>query len=127
MEIYEGNLKSDPPKIPKKFQVKGYVGISETQIKRNKKLELTKLELEIERLNEKTVKQDSILTNAECNTKKLIQQHEDPIERQKLIEKWKSDVTKEEKKSNDLWEKKKLFFQNDNENVTNHYQKKEKH
>ena len=87
--------------------------MSESQINRKNKLEVTKLELEVERLEEEVVKNESIITNSECEIKKLIGKYDDPIERQKLIEKWTLETKAEENKSDEIWTKKKEFFEKD--------------
>ena len=49
---YEKNVKESPPKISRKLKENSYPGQSENQTERMKKLEITKLELEIERLED---------------------------------------------------------------------------
>ena len=113
--IYEKYLKEEPPYIPRKFKESSIPGETEAQTARMKKLEIVKLELEIERLEEEKVKNDSIITNSECEIKKLISKDEDPENRQKLTEIWFSEIKNEESISNGIWERKAKFFSQEKE------------
>ena len=112
---YENNLKEDPPRIPRKFKESSFPGQSDSQTERMKKLEITKLELEIERLEEEKIKNESIISNAECEIKQLISKYNDPEQRQKLNEKWFSEIKQEEKISNEIWKKNATFFNTNTE------------
>ena len=90
-------------------------------------MEITKLELEVERLEEEVIKHESIISNSECEIKKLINTYDDPVERQRLIEKWTSEINIEEKKSNEIWGKKKIFFEKNQEFDNNKQQPPRKH
>lgn len=109
---YEQHLKDDPPRIPQKFREHPFPGQSDAQTQRMKKLEITKLELEIERLEEEKVKNESIISNAECEIKQLIGKNNDAETRQKLNEIWFNEIRKEEKLSEDIWKKKENFLLN---------------
>lgn len=112
--IYDNILKQTDPVIPLKFREKPIPGQSENHTKRQKKLEIAKVKTEIERLDEQTEKQLHIMDEAETQIKTLINRHESPEVRQNLIQNWLSDIKKEEDLSNSIWEKKKTFFQNEN-------------
>lgn len=111
-DIYKGFLQKDPPFIPKKFREGKIPGESSSQMERMKKLEIMKVNLDIERLEEEASKHQEGLLMAEEEIKALITQYNDPVERQKLKEKWTIDVNREEKVSDEVWEKKKIFFVN---------------
>ena len=103
-------MKQDPPFIPNKYKVKPYPGQSDSQKHRNVKLETLQVELEIERLEEEFIKNESILDSCEVEIKSLISQMDDPIERQRFTEKWITNVKSEEENSELIWSKKKESF-----------------
>lgn len=110
--IYEQFLNQKPPFIPRKFREKRYPGISDDQNKRITSLETNKLEIEIDRLREQHSKHDHLMYEAEKQIKEVISTSTLVEQRQKLNEIWLKSVQAEEKRSQEIWAKKRLFFSN---------------
>ena len=111
-------MQTNPPRIPGKFQEKGFPGESVSQISRRNQLEKFKVEMEIERLEEEGAKHDSIVSSLELDMQKLCSETNDPGARQLVKEYWFENVKIEEEKSDKIWENKKSIFEDDN-----HYKK----
>ena len=109
-QIYKEFLSADPPFIPRKFQEKPYPGESEIQRNRRKQLETTKIEMEIERLEEEAAKHNSNMDTCESHLKEHIKEVKDASARQGILELWFETIAKEQSKSDKIWEKKKEFF-----------------
>ena len=89
---------------------KRFPGITANEIKRKKSLEIKKLELEIERLDEETAKQNSLIDLAEQQIKELINRTEDIIIRQRIFEHWLKNIEAFKKKGDANWEIKEKFI-----------------
>ena len=112
-EIYRGFLKMQEPHIPKKFKEKEFPGITESHKKRIRNLEKTKLEIEIQRLEEMVSKEHHNLEEIERKINESLKEVNCPTQRQKRKEDWIKNVSDEENKSKDIWTKKKVFFENE--------------
>jgi hypothetical protein len=108
--IYQGFLDENTPFIPRKFREKQFPGQSDSQTKRIKELETKKIEIEIERLQEQSSKQETIMEDCERSIKSIINRSNCPETRQSMSESWIRDVTEQERVSMDIWSKKKFFF-----------------
>ena len=108
--VYKEFLKRDPPFIPNKFRERYTETETEQQKSRRQKLEIIKLEFEMERLEELAVKHDGELEEAELDVKEQLSSVDEPSERQDLKQYWYSQIKVEEERSNDIWEKKRQFF-----------------
>jgi septum formation inhibitor MinC len=108
--IYREFLNQEPPFIPMKFREGKIPGESEQQGQRMRKLETTRLTMEVERLEEESSKHQLILENSEKEVNKLADESKDPIERQKIKEVWTAEIHKEEVKSREIWTKQETFF-----------------
>lgn len=110
--IYKEFLERDIAFIPKKFRESHIPGESERQKERVSKLEKTKVLLECERLDEESEKNEQKLKTIEQEVASQIQAYPCPEKRQEFKELWLTATAKEEKISNEIWEKKKTFFEN---------------
>ena len=109
--IYSSFLEKDPPFIPRKFREKSHPGQSEDQTSLKLDLSKRKVSIEIKRLQEQAVKQDSILTETERAVESLIKKTDDVNIQQTLKEHWIKSVKQEEEKSLVIWEKRKEWFE----------------
>ena len=121
--VYRGFLEQTPPFIPKKFREGHMPGESEKQKERINSLEKTKLELECERLEEEISKQENDLMEIEKEVSQVISKEGSLEESQKLKETWIRKIQEEERVSENIWEKKKTYFENlkNNEMTRNNY------
>ena len=107
--IYKEFLKLNPPFIPKKFREGHMPGESEAQKKRINTLETTRVTLECERLDEEAAKNESIVKSVENDVGEKIGKLDCPEKRQGFKEKWIKASQAEEKISDNIWQKKKVF------------------
>lgn len=110
-EIYGNFLKQSPPFIPRKFRESRIPGESDQQRKRMEHLEITKLKMEIERLEEEYNKHQSTVEEIESEIRETISKSNDAVERQHKKEIWVRETNKEEGISNQIWDRKKKFFE----------------
>ena len=118
-DIYKEGLNQPDPTIPAKFREKRFPGQSEAHKARQKKLEVVKVQVEIDRLQEQAEKQEAIIGDTESRIGDLISNYEDHDFRDELIKCWVVDINREQDLSKSIWEKRKPFFiksiQNENE------------
>ena len=111
-EIYKFFLNQEPVYIPKKFREGIVPGDSEARRGRMKKLEIMRVTLEIEGMEEECSKHQKIIDETEKQIDDLIGQNDDPTIRQELKQQWFAEIKREEGKSRTIWEKKRIFFEN---------------
>ena len=109
--IYKSFIERDIPFIPKKFREGHIPGESAAQTERIRKLEKTKVSLECERLDEEAEKNEQKIKKIEQEVAEKIQSYKSPEYRQELKKKWISTTSREETKSEEIWETKKTFFE----------------
>mgnify|MGYP000563151265 CR=1 FL=1 len=109
--IYKGFLQLNPPYIPNKFREASIDNESEKHRERMRKLEIQKINFEIEHLEELGERHKQTMENSELEVKQHIGEQDDPIQRQSLKEEWYASSKKEEEKSEAIWDKKKEFFE----------------
>ena len=110
--VYREFLKEAPPFIPRKFRENHIPGESDKQGERIAALEITKLQIECERLEEEVSKQETELKNLESEVGQIISKENCPEKRQQVKEIWIKKIGEEEKVSQTIWKKKKVFFEN---------------
>ena len=110
--IYSAFLAKEPPFIPPKFRENIYPGITTKQKENKLKLEKMKLEIEIDNLNEQEEKNVRIIDEIDASVKAKIASYTDVTRSQREKEQWIENVSREEKKSSEIWGKKKQFFIN---------------
>ena len=108
--IYKSFLDKDSPFIPHKFREGRIPGESEARRERMKKLEIMKVKIEVEGLEEECSKHQAIMDEAEKQVENIIGKFDDPAYRQQLKEQWITDIKREEEKSEQVWQKKESFF-----------------
>lgn len=118
--IYRQFLENNPPIIPKKFREKEFPGQSADHKKRLEGLQVTRMEIEIERLEEQSSKEETNIENVEKEINTLILTLDTPEERQREKERWLKEIYNEEKKSKTIWNNKEGFFKNVDNNK--HYE-----
>ena len=104
-------MNESVPYIPRKFRENPFPGESSSQSERRKRLEKTKLELEIERLEEDFARRNSIIDECEVNIKLLISKCDSVQVRQGLLDKWIRDTQKRKKEADENWEDQRSFFE----------------
>lgn len=109
--VYASFLQKDPVFIPQKFREKEFPGQSEDQTSLKLDLCKRKMDIEIQRLQEQSVKQDSILTETQRSIEILIKKNQDVKIQQTLKEHWLQATKREEEKSQSIWEKRKEWFE----------------
>ena len=120
--IYSEFLSKEPPFIPPKFREAMYPGITDKQKENKTKLEKMKLEIEIDNLNEQEEKNMRIIDEIDTSVKSKIAGYTDISKSQREKEKWIESVSREEKKSLEIWEKKKQFLINLESRIENNNQ-----
>ena len=110
-DIYKEFLNEPTPYIPKKFRENPYPGESSNQSERRKRLEKTKLELEVERLEEDSARRNSIIDECEVKIKSIITQCESVEIRQGLFSKWIEDTERRKRECKKNWQQNKSFFE----------------
>ena len=105
-------MERDIPFISKKIREGHIQGEFTAQTKRIRKLEKTKVSLECERLGEEAEKNEQEIKKIEQEVADKEKSNNSPEYRQELKEKCISATSREEKKSEKLWETKKTIFEN---------------
>lgn len=108
--IFKSFLELEPPFIPHKFREGQIPGETETHRDRMRKLEIMKVTMEIEGLEEECSKHQSKMDESERQVENIIGQYDDPEYRQEMKGQWIKDVKREEEKSEIIWRKKQTFF-----------------
>lgn len=110
-EIYTSFLEREPAFIPRKLREKTIPGQSEEQTKLKMELSKKKLGIEISRLQEQVVKQESIITEKERLLETFIMKNTNVHIQQTLKELWLKATMAEEHKSNNIWSNHKKWFE----------------
>ena len=108
--IYKSFLEQHPPFIPNKFREGKIPGETEARRDRMNKIEVMKVTIEIEGLEEEFSKHQSTIEETEREVEEIIGKYDDPEYRQELKEHWITNVKMEEDISEKIWKKKEIFF-----------------
>ena len=112
IRIYSTFMTGEDIYIPKKFREKDVSGESEEHKQRKKELSLMKMNIEVERLKEQVTKYEKILLSTAQKIEQIINKNEDKAVQEKLLDIWLKEISREEEKSNAIWQKKKEWFEN---------------
>ena len=70
------------------------------------------MNIEVERLKEQVTKYEKVLLSTAQKIEQIISKNEDKAVQEKLLDIWLKEISREEEKSNAIWQKKKEWFEN---------------
>ena len=108
--IYKSFLEQQPSFSPSKFREGKIPGKTEARRDSRNKIEVMKVTMEIEGLEEECSKHQSKIEETEREVEEIIGKYDDPEYRQELKEHWITKVKMEEDISGKIWKKKEKNF-----------------
>ena len=111
IQIYSSFLNRETPFIPRKFLEKPVPDESEEQKRMKFELAKDKMLIEIARMKDQIVKQDSIISEQGRMVGEISNRSDEVTTRQCLKEIWYKETQREEEKSNNIWSRKKTWFE----------------
>jgi hypothetical protein len=116
VDIYKKWRRLDKTIMPRKFRIKEIAGEDETERAIRENLALQKFDAEIALLETRSTKYTTRFQNIDMEMEEEINKVSTGEIQSHLLEKWKSDTDNDEEKSKYIWTKKKLFYDNYEEN-----------
>ncbi|XP_048735895.2 putative uncharacterized protein DDB_G0279653 [Ostrea edulis] len=116
VDIYKNWRRLDLPIMPRKFRIKEIAGEDETERAIRENLAAQKFDAEIALLETRSTRYTTRFQNIDIEMEHEIKKISTGEIQTHLLEKWKKDTDDEEEKSKYIWAKKKLFYDNYEEN-----------
>lgn len=119
VEIFKKWRRLDKTVMPRKFRIKEISEEDETERAIRENLALQKFDAEIALLETRSTRYTTRFQNIDMEMEREIQKIATGEIQTHLLEKWKKDTEDEEEKSKYIWSKKKIFYENYEENYGN--------